>query len=539
MRNSWLVLGGLGSVLLAACGDAGSTGGRPGIGVAIDPLAVCAGAQTVEGVDVSYWDSAVDWSKVKGSGRGFGIARVSVANSVDSTFAANWTGMKAQGLVRGAYHFPYWKGDPIKQADMAIDAINAVEPMGPGDLPFILDIEPDTVNGDPAASVIVSFSQKFLARVECRTGHKPMIYTGAYYIDALPFPASINQYPLWVAHYGATCPNEPKAWSTWQFWQYLGDKGQVPGIVSGADLNVWNGTASSLASFAQQGWSAPSCSSGSGGGGGGGTGGTGGSGGAGAGGGSAGSGGTGGAASGGGGTSGAGGSSGGGACNLVISPPGVVMEETDACTSRTGDTTAFTDASGNAGHAWWITADNKAPDYAEGIFYNLTFAQAGQYRVRAYVPSLGNLVSQADYKIQYAGTASHKLVDQASEAGGWVDLGTFDFVAGGQQWVRIGDDYTPASDDGKHVAIDALEVSQIGAAGAPASGGATGNGASGNWGTGAAINGAGGGAGNGTGGASFDSGSSGSCALRAGTSRASSAALALLVALGLLARRRR
>src|SRR4051812_46519806 len=71
-----------------------------------EALKVCAKGATVKGIDVSKWQGSIDWAKVKASGVAFAIARVGDGDSyVDPQFGANWSGMKAHGIIRGTYHF--------------------------------------------------------------------------------------------------------------------------------------------------------------------------------------------------------------------------------------------------------------------------------------------------------------------------------------------------------------------------------------------------------------------------------------------------
>ena len=58
------------------------------------------------GVDVSDFQGQIDWRSVAKSGVSFGVAKATEgATLVSSTFAANWSGMKSAGIMRGAYHF--------------------------------------------------------------------------------------------------------------------------------------------------------------------------------------------------------------------------------------------------------------------------------------------------------------------------------------------------------------------------------------------------------------------------------------------------
>ena len=51
----------------------------------------CATGATLQGVDVSVYDGAVDWTQLKASGRAFGIAKATEGSTLtDAEFATNW-----------------------------------------------------------------------------------------------------------------------------------------------------------------------------------------------------------------------------------------------------------------------------------------------------------------------------------------------------------------------------------------------------------------------------------------------------------------
>ena len=61
-----------------ACAPGGSAmSGGDDPGSLADGVRVCAGSSTVPGIDVSVHNGHIDWTKVKGSGQKFAIARVS------------------------------------------------------------------------------------------------------------------------------------------------------------------------------------------------------------------------------------------------------------------------------------------------------------------------------------------------------------------------------------------------------------------------------------------------------------------------------
>src|SRR5262249_34286320 len=100
-------------VALAACGAP-----PPNLSTEEDPLTVCARGATTKGIDVSHYQGTIDWAAVNDGGIGFAFMKATEGLTfVDSTFAANWSGAKAHGVVRGAYHFFRPQDDGIQQAD--------------------------------------------------------------------------------------------------------------------------------------------------------------------------------------------------------------------------------------------------------------------------------------------------------------------------------------------------------------------------------------------------------------------------------------
>lgn len=224
----------------SACGDAAtraSDGERTG-STAAPLIDVCAGPNTVQGIDVSHYQGTIDWAAEKARGREFGIASVGDGTYQDPTFAANWNEMKAAGVIRGAYQFFEPAGDPVQQADILIGKVGV---LGDGDLPATLDVE--TAGGQSGAT-IAAHIRTWSDRVEQATGRKPMIYTGPYFWEASVGSSAFAENPLWIAHYGVSCPKLPTPWTGFKFWQY-GDSGGT------LDVDVFNGTLAELRAFAR------------------------------------------------------------------------------------------------------------------------------------------------------------------------------------------------------------------------------------------------------------------------------------------------
>lgn len=207
----------------------------------------------LRGIDVSSHQGAVDWAAVAASGIAFGITKFTGGTVYSNpTRMANWNGMKAHGLVRGAYHYAFESSvQPLPGAGPEAEAdyfLSRVEPLGlePGDV-LALDIE-------DGSGQLGDWCLRWCKRVEQRVGFKPFIYTGAWFSvpHGLGSVPELAQHPLWLAAYQATLPKAPPPWSSVAMWQHT-DKGQVPGVAGNCDLNQFFGTREQLLALGKPG----------------------------------------------------------------------------------------------------------------------------------------------------------------------------------------------------------------------------------------------------------------------------------------------
>ncbi len=230
---------------LVACGGP-PNGNAEKIGWTSNPVTVCAGGTTVEGVDVSEFQGSINWGQVKASGRDFAIARVSDGTGhLDPTFATNWAGIKAAGMVRGVYQFFEGTESGTAQADLLVQQVGTLEA---GDLPPVADVE---VLDGSSGSQLISNLAAWVAEIKAKTGRTPMIYTAPGFWNGLPSTGQFSGEVLWVANWQVSCPDTPTPWTGWTFWQY--DDGQttpnVPGISGAVDKDKFNGSLSQLQSI--------------------------------------------------------------------------------------------------------------------------------------------------------------------------------------------------------------------------------------------------------------------------------------------------
>jgi len=220
----------------------------------------------VEGVDVSEFQGAtIDWTMVHNSGRQFAIARIGDGAYMDPDFAHNYAGLRAAGMVRGAYLF--WRPQ-VSAAAQAQTIINAVGALGPGDLPPTIDVEcmcpyhsgggcaSNSYSDCVSASTAAGLLQDLYDMLEAHYGRPPMIYTGTWFWDGSTYlngALQLPNAPLWVSGYVSGCVSVPSGWTDWHIWQYSDGSApapSVPGIPGdGGDRNRWNGDLASLMAF--------------------------------------------------------------------------------------------------------------------------------------------------------------------------------------------------------------------------------------------------------------------------------------------------
>ncbi len=208
---------------------------------------VCSGPNSVQGIDVSFYQSEVNWAAVKSAGKVFAFIRVSDGiDNPDSQFDRNWKVSQSYGIIRGAYQYFRASKDPISQAELMLEKISAAGGLLDEDLPPVIDVE--TMSGQSRQTVLDKVAT-WIKHVEEKTHRTPIIYTGAYFWDDNKLGSTFNAYPLWAANYvNGDCPLVSDSWSYWHFWQYS-DKGKVSGISSGMDVNRFNGTLEELKAF--------------------------------------------------------------------------------------------------------------------------------------------------------------------------------------------------------------------------------------------------------------------------------------------------
>lgn len=183
------------------------------------------------GIDVSRWQSVIDWDKVKKSGKvDFAILKAGGSDNgfyPDNLFYYNYTQCKKLGIPVGAYYFAGPKfgaayGNGVADAKRFYEIIKGLQL----EYPIYLDIEAQPVSDrEGTTREAIDF---------CDYLEEKGYYVGIYasrisgFKDRL-MKDQLEDYTWWVADYSNPVPAPMHQYSS---------SGSIPGIQGRVDLNV-------------------------------------------------------------------------------------------------------------------------------------------------------------------------------------------------------------------------------------------------------------------------------------------------------------
>ena len=214
----------------------------------------------LNGIDVSHYQEAIDWPKVKASGVRFAIIKASEGTGmIDPMFEENFRGAVDAGIVPGTYHFFLPTLDALQQAQHYWGVIKEIVGSH-ACLPPAIDLE--TAGATKAA--MNTAVRSFMQEMKHQDGRSGLLYTSpGFWNTYLPAPvltynrlrpADVEwaiEYPLWLAHYTTGWASQVYPWAGWTFWQYS-SAGKIAGVPSRVDLNFFNGSEADLAALAAE-----------------------------------------------------------------------------------------------------------------------------------------------------------------------------------------------------------------------------------------------------------------------------------------------
>ncbi|GAA1422296.1 lysozyme [Streptomyces thermospinosisporus] len=227
-----------------------------GVPAAQDSLGALAPTDGVQGIDVSHWQGAVNWTSVRNAGIQFAWIKATEGTSYkDSGFNTNYPAAHAAGVIRGAYHFA--------RPDVSSGAVQANYFASNGGawsrdnltLPGVLDIEHNPYGAmcyGLSTTQMRTWINDFYTTYKARTTRDVVIYTTASWWNTCTgnWTGMSAKSPLWVAHWtSASSPTLPVGFPTWTVWQYT-STGSVSGVSGNVDRNKFNGSRDRLLALA-------------------------------------------------------------------------------------------------------------------------------------------------------------------------------------------------------------------------------------------------------------------------------------------------
>ncbi|HEY5926233.1 MAG TPA: GH25 family lysozyme [Kofleriaceae bacterium] len=185
--------------------------------------------------------TAIDWSRVRASGRTFAYVRATYGMAPDPGFASAWQNLKSSGLVRGAWQVLRHDENAVEQATQFLKIVELQR----GDLPPMIDLERMATS---SPTTVIDMLRTWLSVVEseleARHGCKirPIIRTSSRAWPVRKEPCAFQDYTLWIIDAFHFEPQVPKCLGAgeWQFHQYsVGTRG-IPGISGPVALDRFN-----------------------------------------------------------------------------------------------------------------------------------------------------------------------------------------------------------------------------------------------------------------------------------------------------------
>lgn len=192
------------------------------------------------GIDVSKYQTGINWTKVKNAGINFVMIRCGYRGYgsgvlvEDPMYRSHISGAKAAGLRVGVYFFSQAvnEAEAVEEASMAVSLAKKYGI----NMPIAIDSE-YAAGGRGRADGLSKSARTAVTKAFCNTvrsaGYTPMVYASkAWFSDHLNV-SQLSGYYIWVAHYSEKCGYTGK----YHIWQNT-DKGKIDGVPGRVDMNI-------------------------------------------------------------------------------------------------------------------------------------------------------------------------------------------------------------------------------------------------------------------------------------------------------------
>jgi len=196
------------------------------------------------GIDVSFHQGTIDWSRAAKSGIQFAMIRVGYRGyesgilNEDSQFRANMSGAADAGVSTGVYFFSsaITTAEAEEEASYVLNEIKDYTVTGPIGYDMENVGDHDRISGLDSRQR-TEIAAAFCARIR-EAGYVPMIYGSSSWLqDMIRMQDLQDDYSFWLASYHEVL-KDPEFPFSFAIWQYAND-GVIDGIEKPVDLNLW------------------------------------------------------------------------------------------------------------------------------------------------------------------------------------------------------------------------------------------------------------------------------------------------------------
>ena len=186
-----------------------------------------------KGIDVSSWQSNINWDKVKAAGIQFAILRCGYGSDItsqdDKYFARNAKECERVGMPFGVYIYSY--ADSLEKAKSeAAHTLRLLKGLKP-QYPIYYDLEDAKTTGKCSKDLILQMAKTFVDTLE-KEGYWVGIYANKYWNTTYLTDKWYDNKARWVAQYNTECTYKGE----YGMWQYT-SSGKVDGINGDVDMN--------------------------------------------------------------------------------------------------------------------------------------------------------------------------------------------------------------------------------------------------------------------------------------------------------------
>lgn len=188
---------------------------------------------TKRGIDVSYVQGNIDWSKAKGE-ISFAILRAGYGNAmaypsqIDNTFERNYKGCKSVGIPCGVYWYSY--AGSIEAARQEAKSCLSVIKGKKFEYPIFFDLE-EASQFARGRAFCDSIVKAFCEEIE-KAGYYAGLYMSRSPLQSYISDSVAKKYALWIAEYNSKCNYN----GNYAMWQYS-STGRINGISGNVDMD--------------------------------------------------------------------------------------------------------------------------------------------------------------------------------------------------------------------------------------------------------------------------------------------------------------